>query len=84
MKKELFEMAKKTAIARLHQAISDSLDDVTFDDFLNDYYEGFIDLESFEQYSDKDKIKKIVDFFKSELAILEDAIWDIIKEETEQ
>jgi hypothetical protein len=85
---KLFELTKENAIARLHQAISETLDDLNFDNFIEYHFSDPRDtsfeneLENFIESSAEQKIDTMVDFIKSELWILEDAIWDIIKEET--
>lgn len=85
---KLFELVKENAIARLHQAISESLDDLNFDNFIEYNFSDPRDtlfekeLENFIESSVEDKINDMVGFINSELGILEDAIWDIIKEES--
>jgi hypothetical protein len=72
----------------LHQAISESLNELSFEDFIGYEFSDPRDArfeneaESFIEINAECKVNSMVGFFKSELWILEDAIWDIINEET--
>lgn len=85
---KLFELVKENVISRLHQEISDRLDYLNHDEFIEYYFPDLqdnrfeIEVKQFHEFSNEKVIDEMVDFVKSELSSLELAIWDIIKEDT--
>ncbi|MDX8341558.1 hypothetical protein SLH46_20335 [Draconibacterium sp. IB214405] len=71
----------------MHQEISDRLDNLIYDEFIDYYFHDLRDkrfkreVEKFHEFSAAEVIEEMVYFMKSELSSLELPIWDIIKEE---